>query len=349
MRHLSKENVKDVIVGATFLGAGGGGSAEPAMKVLDQTFSNNGEVELFEPNEISDSSTAIVSAGMGSPEILLKEGWKAQQVYAFERAESMFGKIEYVLPVETGGFNTFTAIQTAITKRRKLVDGDGAGRAIPELEQTTYYLSGIPSSPLILADSQGNSAVLYPKDAYMAENMGRAITTVFNMAAGISIFYMSGKQLRSSVVNGAISVAEGVGKVIKNAKKSNEDIIEKVIKEIDGKILGRGIVKKKIVEVKGSFDFGRVHVGDITVDYKNENMIAWKNGKPIAMVPDSICWITTDGIPLTNADIKEGLDVVVIGRKAHPKFRTDRAYDTFRHVLEMLGYKGEFKRIEDII
>ncbi|MEM0134382.1 MAG: DUF917 domain-containing protein [Thermoplasmatales archaeon] len=348
MRYLSKENVIEIIGGATLLGAGGGGSAEPSMKALETLFEKTDRIEIVDPNEVRDTSKAIVSAGMGSPEVLLKEGWKGEQIYAFERAEKIFGRINYILPVETGGFNTFTAIQTAGMKNKKLVDGDGAGRAIPEIEQTTYYLNGISSSPMVLADSKGNSAVLYPKDAYMAEKMGRAITTVFNMTAGISIFHMTGKQLKSSVVSGTISVAEKVGKKIKESRDSNSDVVSAVIEEIDGKLLGKGVVKKKTVEVKGGFDFGRIYIGDIIVDYKNENMIAWKNGQPIAMVPDSICWLTTDGTPLTNADIKEGMDVAVIGKKAHPKFRTEEAYKTFQHVLETLGYKGEFKRIEEI-
>lgn len=349
VRYLVKENVEDIICGATLLGAGGGGSAGPALKVLESLFKKTDRIELVGPEEVQNDSKAIVSAGMGSPEVLLKEGWKGEQIYAFERAEKMFGAIDYVLPVETGGFNTFTAIQTAGMKHKKLVDGDGAGRAIPELEQTTFYLGGVPSSPLILADWKGNSAILYPKDAYMAETMGRALTTVFNMAAGIAIFYMDGKKLNESVVPGMISIEQKVGKVIKETNKAKGNVVDAVLKEIDGKLLGKGVIKKKTVEVKGGFDFGRIFVGDIVVDYKNENMIAWKNGKPIAMVPDSICWLTTDGTPLTNADIKEGLEVAVIGKKAHPKFRTKEAYNTFKHILEILGYKGDFKGIEELV
>lgn len=146
-----------------------------------------------------------------------------------------------------------------------------------------------------------------------------------------------------------MSMNENVGKIIKEAIETKKDVIEEVLRSIDGYLLAKGKIKKKSVEVKGGFDFGRVYVNDIIVDFKNENMIAWKNGKPIAMVPDSICWITLDGIPLTNADIKEGLEVAVIGKKAHPKFRDDKVFSTFSHILESLGYKGGFKPIEELI
>ncbi len=349
MRKLVKENVENIIHGATLLGAGGGGSAAPALKALDELFNKTEFIEMVAPDEIPDSAKVIVSAGMGSPVVLLEKGWNAEQVYAFDRAEKLLGEIEYVSAVETGGFNSFTAIQTAGLRNRKLVDGDGAGRAIPELEQTTFYIYGVESSPLILADSKGNSAILYPKDAYMGESMGRAITTVFGMAAGIAVYPMTGKKLKEAIVPETMTLNEKVGKVLREARSTEKDLVEPVLKALDGYLLGKGVVKKKTVEVRESFDFGRVFVDDLVVDYKNENMIAWKGNKPIAMVPDSICWLSLDGTPLTNADIKEGMEVAVIGKKAHPKFRTNEVFLTFKHILEMLGYKGGFIPIEELI
>ena len=108
-------------------------------------------------------------------------------------------------------------------------------------------------------------------------------------------------------------------------------------------------VEKRTEEVKAGFDYGKVFVKDVVIDYKNENMIAWRNDKPIAMVPDLICWLTTDGEPLTNADVREGLEVVVIGAKAHEKWRVPGGFDVFRHVLKLLGYEGEYKPIEELL
>lgn len=348
MRKLLEKDVKNIIVGATLLGAGGGGSAEPAIVALKDLYRKIDFIEMYDVNEISEKYKGIVSAGMGSPEVLLKRGWNSEQVYAFERAEALLGDMDFVVPVETGGFNSFTGIQTAGIKHKKLVDGDGAGRAIPELEQTTYSLYGIPSAPLFMADSKGNSAILYPKDPSMAEVMSRALTTVFDMTAGIALYYMDGKQLKESLVPNTLSLNETIGKKL-NKTKNIDEVIENILKELDGKLLTKGKVKKRTVEVRGSFDFGRVYINDIIVDYKNENMIAWRNNKPVAMVPDSICWLRTDGTPLTNADIKEGMEVAVILKKAHPKFRGDKAFSTFKHTLEMVGYKGNFIDFEDLL
>jgi hypothetical protein len=347
MRKLLEKDVKNIIEGATLLGAGGGGSAGPALVALKQLYKKIDYIEMYDPTEISDKSTGIISAGMGSPEVLLKRGWNSEQVYAFERAEKLLGKMDFVVSVETGGFNSFTGMQTAGLKHKKLIDGDGAGRAIPELEQTTFSLHGIPSSPLFLADSKGNSAILYPKDASMAETMGRALTTVFEMTAGIALYYMDGKQLKDSIVPNTLSLNESIGKKL-GKTKNIDDMIAEILKDLNGKLLTKGKVKKRTVEVRGAFDFGRVYINDVIVDYKNENMIAWKDNKPVAMVPDSICWLRTDGTPLTNADLKEGMDIAVILKKAHPKFRGKKAFSTFKGVLGLLGYKGEFVGIEEL-
>lgn len=344
-----KGEIVDLIWGATLLGAGGGGSPRPPLAMLDELFKQREYVEVVSPEDVPDSARVVVSAGMGSPVVLLKEGWKEEEVYAFDRLEELIGKIDYITPVESGGFNSFVPIHNAAIRNLPVVDGDGAGRAIPELEQTTFHLGGVPLEPICLADSKGNSAILYPKDAKMGEDMARAVTTVYGMTAGITCYPMSGKEMKATIVPGALTLNEKVGRALREAKASGEDVVEAALKAMDGYLLAKGKVKKKTEEVKAGFDYGKVYVEDVVVDYKNENMVAWKEGKPLTMVPDSICWLTTDGKPLTNVDIKEGLDVAVIGKKAHEKWRVPEGFEVFRHILKLLGYEGEYKPIEELV
>lgn len=328
------------------LGAGGGGPPQTALAMLDEIFKKREFVEIVSPGEVPDKTRVVVSAGMGSPVVLLKEGWRGEEVYAFERMGELIGKIDYITPVETGGFNSFTPIHNASVKDLPVIDGDGAGRAIPELEQTTFYLGGVAIEPICLADSKGNSAILYPRDAKMGEDMARAVTTVYGMTAGITCYPMSGRQLKKTVVPGTLTLNEKVGKGLREARASGEDVVEAALKAMNGYLLAKGKVRRKTEEVKAGFDYGKVYVEDVVVDYKNENMMAWKEGKPLVMVPDSICWLSIDGKPLTNVDIKEGLEVAVIGKKAHEKWRVPKGFEVFRHILKLLGYEGEYKPIE---
>ena len=347
MKKMSKQDLQDLVYGATLLGAGGGGSPQPVGRMIDEMFEKKEFIEIVTPEEIPDSARIVVSAGMGSPVVLLKEGWRGEEVHAFERMEKLTGKIDYIVPVETGGFNSFTPIHNAVSKNIPVIDGDGAGRAIPELEQTTFHLGGIPVEPICLADSKGNSAILYPENAKMGEDMARAVTTVYGMTAGIICYPMNGKQLKNAVVPGTLTLNKKVGKALREA--SGGDVVEAALRAMDGYLLAKGRVKKKTEEVKAGFDYGKVYVEDVIVDYKNENMMAWKEGKPLVMVPDSICWLGLDGKPLTNVDVKEGLEVAVIGKRAHEKWRVPKGFEVFKHILKLLGYEGEYKPIEEIV
>ncbi|MEM2910211.1 MAG: DUF917 domain-containing protein [Nitrososphaerota archaeon] len=350
MRVLREKELEDIVYGATLLGAGGGGSPENGMQLVKSTLEISKEVQMVNPDEVPDYSMIAVVAGMGAPEALLKRGWRNEDVPALRLLEQVVGrKMDYIIAIETGGFNSVSPLHAAAASGVPAIDGDGVGRAIPQLEMTMFYVHNLPLAPVTLADSYGNSAVLYPRDAPMAEKMARGITVAFGMQAGLACHPMAGWQMKKAVIGGTYTVAENVGRAIREAKNKGKDPVKAVVEVTKGFEITRGKVTKKEVETKGGFDYGKVYVADIRVDYKNENMIAWRAGKPIAISPDLICWMTTDGRPLTNADIKEGLEVAVIGIKAHERWRTPEGLAVFRPVLAELGYTGEYIPIERLL
>jgi DUF917 family protein len=68
----------------------------------------------------------------------------------------------------------------------------------------------------------------------------------------------------------------------------------------------------------------------------------------LAVVPDLICAVSDEGMPLSNAEIEEGQGITYIGFKAHPMFRTPAAFDLFSKALGVLEYEGGFVPIEDL-
>ncbi|KUK02430.1 MAG: hypothetical protein XD58_1397 [Thermotoga sp. 50_1627] len=343
MRIIRQQEIGDIIVGATFLGAGGGGSPITGSLLAEQIES----VTLVGLDEVPDDADVCAVAGMGSPAVLRKLGWMGEQIVALERLEEATGrKFDFLVPVEIGAFNSVTPLQAGAVKRRMVVDADGAGRAVPELQMTTFELFGINASPIVLADRSGNSAILYVQDTPTGERIARTVATEFGMQAGIACYAMKGRQLKTAAVGSTLSLAEKVGRAIRNARNSGKNIVEVVAKVVDGVVIEVGTVVKKTEEVKNGFDYGRVYVGETVVDYKNENMIAWKKGKPVVMVPDLICWITTDGQPLTNADLEEGMEVAIIGIKADKKWFVKDGFELFRSVLRSIGYEGEHQPLQ---
>jgi hypothetical protein len=350
MRILRDRELKDIIQGATLLGSGGGGSAENGMQLADSLLKITEEVKLVESKEVPDYSNVCVVAGMGAPEVLLKRGWENEDVPAFKLLEQVVGKkMDYVTAIETGGFNSITPLHAAAAMGIPAVDGDGVGRAIPQLEMTMFSVHNLPIAPLTVADPYGNSAVLYPINPTMAEKMARGITVEFGMKAGLACHPMAGWQMKKAVIPETYTIAEKVGGAIRETREVGDDPVKAVVDVTGGYEITRGVVKKKEVETRGGFDYGKVYVGDVRVDYKNENMIAWRGDKPVVISPDLICWITTDGKPLTNADIKEGLEVAVIGIKAHERWRTPEGLAVFKPVLQELGYKEKYIPVEELL
>ncbi|MFW5898539.1 MAG: DUF917 domain-containing protein [Candidatus Saliniplasma sp.] len=353
-RILDKESMRDMVKGAAFLGTGGGGPVEAGMDIVEELE----KVTMVSLEEVDDEATIVVAESMGSPEVMSEKGFTDQTVKAFEAFQTHTGKkVDYVIPVETGAGNSITPMTVSSKKGIPVIDADGAGRAIPELQQTTFNIYGIPMCPAALADDKGDWVIVDVRDEYMMEDLSRAITTEFGGQAGLVWHMMSGREMKEVVIPEALSIAEDVGRTLRESVEKGKDPVSEVVKLVDGYEFIRGTVSAKSVETKKSFDYGEVivkgsggHEGsDLRVLYKNENMLAWKKEELVAMVPDRICWLTVDGEPLTNADIKKGMEVACIGIEAHEMWTTDKALNTFERVLKELDYNGEYVPLADLI
>jgi len=69
---------------------------------------------------------------------------------AFRQLEKVLGrKIDAVLCGEAGGINSTTPFVVAAASGLPLVDGDGMGRAYPELQMETFTLHGVSATPML--------------------------------------------------------------------------------------------------------------------------------------------------------------------------------------------------------
>jgi DUF917 family protein len=67
------------------------------------------------------------------------------------------------------------------------------------------------------------------------------------------------------------------------------------------------------------------------------------------MGPDLICYLTPDGTPLTNEEIKEGQELAIIGLKAPERSRyVESIIDSYLQGLKLLGYNGPYIPIEQL-
>lgn len=367
MKKVTIQDLKDIVIGATFLGSGGGGSPENGLKLVEEIGKITGELDLVSPEEVPDNERVAMIAGMGSPVALKEKGFGPEAIYAFEGLQKLYGwlgvEFKYVMPGETGGFNTITPMYVAAAKKLTIVDADGTGgRAVPDLETTLYYLYGIPTSPFVLADRSGNTILGWtkdPMDAPMCENIARGVVTAFGMLAGLGTWVVTGHQIKTCLEPNVVAKSLSIGKAIREAKERGKDPIREALEAVNGRELIRGEIEKLETRTVAGFDFGRTVIKGLEeyegkkllIDFKNENMIAWKaEGEPVAMVPDLIALMTLEGDPLTNADTKEGMKISVGAVPASERWRKHpRCFEPWKPILEKMGYKEEYVPLEKLV
>lgn len=354
-RLLGKKELEDIAWGSTLLGAGGGGSPKEGLNLIKEM---ENKVELYEPEELPQKAFAVMVAGIGAPKAFAERGFGPEAVCAFEaikRVASVGGvHISYLMPGEIGGFNTIVPLYTASKVNVPVVDADGNGRAVPELSTGLYPIYKIPTSPLVVTNKEGDVIVAYlndPFDTTAAEKVARSLCVSFDMLAAFATWIVNIETIRKCLVPGTISQSEKIGAALKASEKSGRDSVREMEKITGGSELFRGEIKKIEVKTQEGFDFGRTTVQGIdkysksmlTVDFKNENMIAWKDEEPLVMVPDIIAMVEIGGKPLTNADTEEGMKVAVMAIPApEPWKRGDEGFNCWKHILDRLGYAGSY-------
>lgn len=390
MRPLSATEREDIANGAAFLASGGGAPLTyflPLIQRIDEP------VELIDIEEVGAEQWGAVSSGIGagSPEsIPSSNAANAASVHQskgeftislfqnilrrnFECLEQTLNQqLSYVLSLEIGIGNFVLVLLTAVSQKIPIVDCDGAGRAIPQLDMTTYAASSIPVSPFVLANVKLEKddlvqMVIHAETASMMERLGRKIVSTDEFGGGglTANYAMNGKTLREQqpVIAGTISLAQQVGFTLRQSKERGNDPVEAILRFFNDPSYSETpkafqLFQGRVSQVEGAFG-GGFQRGSLTLEnadhqirviYKNENMIAWgSDHQPLAMAPDLICYLTPDGIPLTNADnLKTGDEIALIGLKAQPQLRQDSIVRAFLGCLKELGYEGPYIPIEQL-
>jgi uncharacterized protein len=390
---LKEQDLYDIVQGASFLASGGGGGWEQGktivkeiVKILAQYHLDG--VELKSVKEVGGNEWGAVAAGIGSPDAAAIENIAEATYGAFEGLASELGKVfNYTLSAETGSGNIALAMLTAvkpITENKSplyIVDGDGSGRAVPEVEMSTYASVLGTDIPIVLTSGQYQKNGQYEQTVKtILQTKGSSISLQqqidgilgsgqFNEDAGIAIWAMDGETLKRQknppIISGTITRALQLGRKIREATETGKDPVEEVLNFLNkGCLFGlkcrafklfEGTIEQVTEETEGGFDLGTVTLknGDreVYIINKNENLIAWDKNKlqPLAIAPDLICYLTPDGKTWTNGDNlkdKVGQKLVLIGVKAEEVLRQGLIFQAFQNVLQEVGYYGTYMPIE---
>lgn len=359
MRYLDKTAIENISIGAAFLGTGGGGDPYIGKLMAISAIEQNGPVRLYSVDEIADEDFFIPTAMMGAPSVSSEKFPNGGEfVKVFQKLSRYLGKdnIAGTYPMEAGGVNSMIPIVVAAQLGLPLVDCDGMGRAFPELQMVTFNLDGVPATPMAITDEKGNIGIFETIDNKWTERLARAVTVEMGASALVSLYPTTGAQMKTSGVHGIVTLSERIGEIIASKNRDAKDKLEELLQLVAGYELFQGKIVDVIRETKGGFNLGRMNLegieghkgGNMAVHFQNENLVAEKDGRVVAMTPDLICLVDFETLsPITTESLKYGKRVRVIGLPAHEKWRTAKGIETAGP--KYFGYDYEYVPLEKLV
>lgn len=350
MRELSRQEIYDILLGCTILGTGGGGDFDLGIEMIDKAFACGKKFLLADFDEVAPDTLVGTPYVCGSVSPLTEEDIKKYErlplpekdptLIAFEALEQSLGKeIPAVISTELGGENTASAFFTAAMNDRFILDGDPAGRAVPSLEHSTYYLDDIPMYPMSACTKWGEAMTLhYVVDDMRGEEILRAIAAASQNLVYIVDHVCDAKRIGESVIKGAITKAERVGKAFRKAVDAGKDISEAVLGEAGGKKVFSGIMKSNAYEDRDGYTFGDMYITgegeweghELHIWYQNENIMSYLDGETYVTVPELIVVLNqNEKFPQLNPMAKPGDKVDVLCLPADKPWMTKRGLEVF--------------------
>ncbi|MDA5194016.1 DUF917 domain-containing protein [Govanella unica] len=360
---LTLEDMTDLARGSAFLGTGGGGDPYAGRLFAENMIRLHGAPELVHPRDIPDDANVFIFGMIGAPTVLIEKLMNGAECdLAIDTMEKMTGrKADYIISAEIGGLNSVIPVAMAARRGLPVVDADGMGRAFPEIQMTTFNVYGVPISPIVIVNDHLESVVINANNAKSGEGFARAVAIQMGLAAMLSAYPMTGKQVKETAVHGTLGLACGIGKAIVRGRHEGDpvDALLAYLRTTDYynkcAVLFDGKVVDLLRETTGGFSVGRCLFEALDgsgrrmeVKFQNEHLIARDENGVKTIVPDLICMVDRETAePITTEALKYGQRLKVIGVSAAPAMRTPEALACFGP--HAFGLSEPFQPIEELM
>jgi hypothetical protein len=305
--------------GCGILGTGGGGDIHIPLLAARAAIEANGPVDVVDLDGLPDDALVLPVSGWGAPTVSIEKFESGDEGRALvDAAQRWFGRpITALMVSEIGGGNGVVPVAWAAELGLPLVDADGMGRAFPEGDMTTLHLAGVPASPAFFADERGNAITAMPRDAAWLERIARHLVVAFGGSVAGADHVLEAATARTAAVRGSLHLAFDLGAALA------ADGVEGVLRVSGGERLGTGTVTDVARRTEGGFARGTVRVDDLVVHIQNENLVAERDGRAVATVPDLITIVDqTTGDAIATERLRYGQRVEVIGIPCAELWRT---------------------------
>lgn len=333
LRTIHAEDLEDIAIGGAILGTGGGGDPYVGKLMAQEAIRKHGPVKLIDVEELPDDALVVPVCMMGAPTVMTEKLPQGEELMnAFRQLEKVLGrKIDAVLCGEAGGINSTTPFVVAAASGLPLVDGDGMGRAYPELQMETFTLHGVSATPMVLCDDKGNSLVLETVSNGWTERLARAATVEMGGSALLAFYPMSGEVAKKAVVRGTLSLCVNLGRTLRETRTAHADPVTAITKLLGASTIFHGRVKDVDRRTIGGFARGSARFDGLDdwkghsfrLDFQNEFLMAERDGKIICTTPDLITLLEAEtGAPVTADSLRYGLRLVALAFPCNPQWQT---------------------------
>jgi DUF917 family protein len=336
MRTLNEIDLEHILLGCTVLGTGGGGELKEGLDRVGDDLARGKEFRLLSLSKVPDDAliaSPYLCGSLSSPTTEI--GAEIQEdLFSFKALQQYLGQDIYAtVPTELGGENTASALSVAANMGIPIVDGDPVGRAVPELQHSTFFINQVSIAPMALATKSGDVIIVKNvTDSYKAEKFVRSIAIASDGCIGVTDHPQNGKGLKKSIIAGTLSNAEKIGAVLKRTRDCHE-----VARAGGGFVVFKGEVQESRWRDDGGFTIGEVHVRGADeykgkrykIWFKNEFLMTWRDDAVDITTPDLICVLRRDNaMPITNPNCVEGMHIVVVGLPASEIWRGEKGRAT---------------------
>ena len=350
MRELTREDLLNILYGCAVLGTGGGGTLKDGTALIEKAFEAGKKFILADFDEVDPEMLIGTPYFCGAISPLTEEEEKKfgslplpekdPSLLALEAVEKLLGKeIPAMITTELGADNSAIAFYTAAMNDRIILDGDPAGRSVPSLQHSTYYLDDIAMYPLGACTDFGEAMVLtYLPNDMRGEDILRAIAAVSRNSVAIVDHIAPAKDIGASVIRGAITRAENIGKALRDAISTGGDLGDTITSVAGGKRIFRGTIRENTYETRDGYTFGDMYITgtgeweghELHIWYQNENIMSYLDGEVYATVPELVVVLDLDNkTPQMNPYAREGENVDVLCLPADKPWMTEKGLATF--------------------
>ena len=356
MRLLYEENIEDIAVGAAVLGSGGGSDPYIGKLMAREAIRQFGPVELYTLDELDDEDLIVPAAGMGAPTVIVEKLPAGDDVIrAFHALGKYLGRTpRATMSIEAGGMNSIRPIYVGARLGIPMVDCDGMGRAFPEIQMTVLTAHGIGASPFVMSDERGNLLLMNAISNKWVETFARSCVMHMGATCVIALYSATVKQLKKAAVPGTITLAEEIGKTVRNARRNEASPVDALCRAVGGFLLFRGKITDVDRRVSEGFAKGGARmagVGDhegqvLLLDFQNEHLAVRVDDEFVATVPDLFAVLDGEtGAPITTEALRYGMRVAVIAFPCAPQWRAPAALELVHP--RYFGYDIDYIPVEE--